>query len=1288
METVNMENTFTPLRPKRTSPCFDYSEGDVAVGGCKTPGEGKGTGGWSLTMDNGPDSPTTAKRRRMELWGFCTPSTVSSCSGSPSRGTTPDTTLDDSMLSTPSESPAGTLTREDRRDFKKRYKKDELWPAIESNYQYLMDDEIIETCKSTESDLSWDEDDVTVNTKVSFTEFMQQFKELTDWLSQIHLVSQRKATSRSEKYLNQAYHEELLQSSPRRKLFNDYAKQLLKRYPSLKEEINQRIQHLNGHWQTLQKVVLPQNGFQDAKTMLSDLELDLHCIRSWLTGVEGKLLPLSIRSNWTVIDIEAKLKEHLVLQREIESQSKVISAVLKLSERLQSDDHVELDGELRSLRERHQRTAVKLERRWHNVWLSSLEWQCRLEEALAQIKEFGKKPLHNSDPSLWLNFENSTSFTEGFSSGDEVELPKNDEDERVTGESDPSDTCVGVCESSDEPNSSDVIPFYDEEYEKICDVEQPTDEDREVQLLSEEMHERNHSSKLTALNKSDANLIEFKSEMMDILDERCSTHFINKPKKRKSESRDIGYSSEGYSNDEQLDPYDLRKICWQRAPSWNGLELHGKQVVGDHKPGELVSMDTVVIRRRPASLPLDSSLHALTSDLSSANKESPWRHSITSAYDTSSNCGSDPEALIISEDVVTSDAKSSNCEAILNSPTADYYKMITVDTDFSTDRNDTDEQLSSTDHGNSPKQHPENPSTVVKIPEAVLTDSAYQEYSSLNNFINNTYLGSISEIVQSSNSVHPGRGQKVSSEYGAEDVEAGMVVSGFVPDTETPTCHFIQEDHPGENEFLGLGVSDWKTGSHGRARKPWSTTKLNVGAANSVPDTDTSSPRSGTDSLVESSCEASGEETSDDEDSDEFSTASDDDHRCSSAFASFGTLVGSDRNLTDRPDPISYSANHSGIPRSASAYSNYDKMSSRTRVKSRRSRRERPWSIVALSDLKKQMNSQEKPMFKSESAIDSMSTQHSEIYTSTPKANQSESSSPDQISKPFATFPRDKSRLHRPRYMRRTKSMEDPENKAKCSGSMSKRKLSYEKSANPESIDSDMSISDQCQISILISSPEMNRSYASEDLVSSMSLIRDLEHTMIYSTTSSGSDTDLAYVTPKQSMSESGSESDEQVNSTGSFSETAWDNYQDPLYPTASEAPTEEPLHWEPQDELEFEEEEFRMEDGIKLSAEVIAERSDKLRSKERKSSAYLQEEDSDSDLEDLHHVIQQSVEQLHVTDSSLKKRRSDPMGTGISLDPSKYAEHVLTCETNLKCLEEVLDLPLFLVTRPIRLKC
>ena len=48
-----------------------------------------------------------------------------------------------SNLSTPANSPYPTLSR----DFRKKYKKDELWAAIQSDYHYLMDDEIIETCK-------------------------------------------------------------------------------------------------------------------------------------------------------------------------------------------------------------------------------------------------------------------------------------------------------------------------------------------------------------------------------------------------------------------------------------------------------------------------------------------------------------------------------------------------------------------------------------------------------------------------------------------------------------------------------------------------------------------------------------------------------------------------------------------------------------------------------------------------------------------------------------------------------------------------------------------------------------------------------------------------------------------------------------------------------------------------------------------------------------------------------------------------------------------------------------
>lgn len=58
--------------------------------------------------------------------------------------------------------------------------------------------------QSTEKDLSSCQDEDSVGTpSVSFAEFLQQYKELTDWLNQVHKVTQREVTSMSEKYLNQ-----------------------------------------------------------------------------------------------------------------------------------------------------------------------------------------------------------------------------------------------------------------------------------------------------------------------------------------------------------------------------------------------------------------------------------------------------------------------------------------------------------------------------------------------------------------------------------------------------------------------------------------------------------------------------------------------------------------------------------------------------------------------------------------------------------------------------------------------------------------------------------------------------------------------------------------------------------------------------------------------------------------------------------------------------------------------------------------------------------------------------
>ena len=67
-----------------------------------------------------------------------------------------------------------------------------------------------------------------------------------------------------------------------------------------------------------------------------------------------------------------------VLQRDLEGHSKIVSAILKLCERL----HGSKDGAIPESTNNDKLLASNLERRWHEILLQALEWQCRLEEAI------------------------------------------------------------------------------------------------------------------------------------------------------------------------------------------------------------------------------------------------------------------------------------------------------------------------------------------------------------------------------------------------------------------------------------------------------------------------------------------------------------------------------------------------------------------------------------------------------------------------------------------------------------------------------------------------------------------------------------------------------------------------------------------------------------------------------------------------------------------------------------------------------------------------------------------
>ena len=99
-------------------------------------------------------------------------------------------------------------------------------------------------------------------------------------------------------------------------------------------------------------------------------------------------------------------------------------------------------------------------------------------------------------------------------------------------------------------------------------------------------------------------------------------------------------------------------------------------------------------------------------------------------------------------------------------------------------------------------------------------------------------------------------------------------------------------------------------------------------------------------------------------------------------------------------------------------------------------------------------------------------------------------------------------------------------------------------------------------------------------------------------------------------------EPDNPNNVASSFSESAWDNYQAPLYPTDSDDRPEK--WWEPMDDTEFD-----YEFSLPQSTILIARRSEEetYSNKHPKLVPSSQDnfDDSDSNVEELHHFLVES---------------------------------------------------------------
>lgn len=277
-------------------------------------------------------------------------------------------------------------------------RKDDFWEALSSNYNYLMNDELIATCREASGELDLDEEARVSPPRetLSFAEFVRQFNLLHDWLHQLQ-SSLLDSASDHRAEVAEFVGGELRRRQPSLSLFLEEAEGLAVLHPTLKEEVNRRVNLLSNKREAVQRALDPDRAAALAPAVgeaFQEVAQEMRRLRRWLKELEAQLpSQMAVSSTWTQAEIQERLCAQQVLQQQIESRSVLVKSLLRQCEALCAagpPSHAAEEGEsATSLQplfandaQRIRRVAANLEKRWHALWLHSLEWQCLLEQLL------------------------------------------------------------------------------------------------------------------------------------------------------------------------------------------------------------------------------------------------------------------------------------------------------------------------------------------------------------------------------------------------------------------------------------------------------------------------------------------------------------------------------------------------------------------------------------------------------------------------------------------------------------------------------------------------------------------------------------------------------------------------------------------------------------------------------------------------------------------------------------------------------------------------------------------
>ncbi|XP_068217202.1 klarsicht protein [Palaemon carinicauda] len=358
----------------------------------------------------------------------------------------------------------------------------DFWASIQEPYDYIMGSNLIpDSCQaickmdtifqvgesneapsSGEFELSWDSGDVSPPYIWSFSEFLDQYNELYEWLIQVQL----KLYSHSnppDKAAKMAQQEELRRRTYRRKLFVEQGERVAQRYPSSAEEISWRVNYLNNKWDQLQSSFTPAKGRNQEVEVELDLAHEEAILKRWLSDMEEQIQPITcrLRRGCSLLTLQDHYKDNQILLKDIEAHGPVLKSVLRQYERIAAatvasnqaqeptsedlptskpkaplEDASETNAtntttsssslepsttktsnpnsnttgttssatnssgaHRNSTKESSNipRKARSLEKRWHQIYLRSLEWHYYLEGVIANFKEQGSSPSSESE---------------------------------------------------------------------------------------------------------------------------------------------------------------------------------------------------------------------------------------------------------------------------------------------------------------------------------------------------------------------------------------------------------------------------------------------------------------------------------------------------------------------------------------------------------------------------------------------------------------------------------------------------------------------------------------------------------------------------------------------------------------------------------------------------------------------------------------------------------------------------------------------------------------------------